>query len=241
MTDAIRTVCVIGATGGIGAATARLFAEKGDHVLCMDVPGSDVGKIAGEINGRAYQIDLVDPDSVCAAFQAAQEDAPNLDCLIVTSGIVENKKTPETTLELWDRIHHVNLRGTFLCLQAALPWIKDGGRMVTFGSQAGRSGGGATGPSYSASKAGIEGLTRALAKELAPRRVTVNCVAPGPVDTPMLDAHPPERIGELVAMTPLGRLTTAEEVASAAYYLASEGAAQMTGCTMHLNGGLRMD
>ena len=216
MADTKRTVCVIGATGGIGAACVRAFGRAGDTLVGMDLPGPGLEAFAQE-TGVAYEIDLADPDSVARAFAA------------------------ETSLELWDRIQAVNLRGTFLCIQAALPWVRDGGRIVTLGSQAGRSGGGVTGPSYSASKAGIEGLTRAIAKELSPRRITVNCVTPGPVDTPMLDAHPKNRIAELVALTPLGRLTRPDEVAAAVMFLASEAAAQMTGIVLPINGGLRMD
>ncbi|HJN04674.1 MAG TPA: SDR family oxidoreductase [Alphaproteobacteria bacterium] len=240
MADTKRTVCVIGATGGIGAACVRAFGRAGDTLVGMDLPGPGLEAFAQE-TGVAYEIDLADPDSVARAFAAARDSHPVLDVLVITSGIVENKTAAETSLELWDRIQAVNLRGTFLCIQAALPWVRDGGRIVTLGSQAGRSGGGVTGPSYSASKAGIEGLTRAIAKELSPRRITVNCVTPGPVDTPMLDAHPKNRIAELVALTPLGRLTRPDEVAAAVMFLASEAAAQMTGIVLPINGGLRMD
>lgn len=141
----------------------------------------------------------------------------------------------------WDEVLAVNLTGPFLCCQAAQDWLVDGGRIVLVGSLAGRTGDVVTGTAYAVSKGGVESLTKSLAQELAPRRITVNCVAPGGVDTPMLAQNSPEAQEALRAATPLKRMATADEIASAILFLASEGAAYITGAVLPVNGGVRMD
>lgn len=242
MTDTAKTVCVVGATGGIGAAVARRFAQLGFRLVLMDLAASPVKALAAELGGEAAAIDVADADSVARAFAAARENAAALDVLVLASGVVETATAlADETDETWSRMLAVNLTGVFLCCRAADDWLRDGGRIVTISSNAARSGGLATGPAYAAAKGGVEALTKAMANLFAPRQITVNCVAPGATDTPMLDAHPPERIAAIAAANPLGRIATPDDVAAAIAFLASEEAAYLTGVVLPVNGGQRMD
>lgn len=235
-----RIACIVGAGGGIGRATVMRFAGAGfDQLILMDRPG-----IAADLASptcRVFEIDLADPPSITRAFANARSIAPRIEALVCLPGIVDNGKLATLTLARWNEIIAINLTGTFLCCQAAQDWIADGGRIVLTGSLSGRTGGVITGAAYAASKAGIEGLTKSMAQEFAPRRVTVNCIAPGIIDTPMLDAHPPDRKAAMSAAVPLRRMGRPEEVAATIAFLASEGAGYITGEVVAVNGGFRMD
>jgi 3-oxoacyl-[acyl-carrier protein] reductase len=187
------------------------------------------------------KIDVSDSKAIDGAFRKAHQEVEQLDLLVVCSGILDHGKLRQLTRDRWDEVLAVNLTGPFLCCQAAQDWLVDGGRIVLVGSLAGRTGGVVTGTAYAVSKGGVESLTKSLAQELAPRRITVNCVAPGGVDTPMLAQNSPEAQEALRAATPLKRMATADEIASAILFLASEGAAYITGAVLPVNGGVRMD
>jgi 3-oxoacyl-[acyl-carrier protein] reductase len=224
-----KTACVVGASGGIGSATARRLRGAGfAKVLRMDLDGP-------------IRIDLADGSSVETAFAAARREAPRLDALVVASGVLDLAKLATATLEGWNRVLAVNLTGPFLCCKLAREWLKDGGRIVLVGSLAGRTGGVLTGTAYAASKGGIESLTKSVAQELAPRGITVNCVAPGGVETPMLARNSAEGLAALAAAAPLKRMASPEEVAAVIAFLASEEAGFITGAVVPVNGGLRMD
>jgi NAD(P)-dependent dehydrogenase (short-subunit alcohol dehydrogenase family) len=224
-----KAACVVGASGGIGSAVVRRLREDGfAPVLEMDLAGP-------------IAVDLASPASVQAAFAAARQQVARLEVLVVAAGILDLGKLADLTLEQWNRVLAVNLTGPFLCCQLARAWLADGGRIVLLGSLAGRTGGVLTGTAYAVAKGGIESLTKSVAQELAPRRITVNCVAPGGVDTPMLARNTPEGLAALKAATPLKRMAMPEEIAAAIAYLASDGAAFVTGAVLPVNGGLRMD
>lgn len=224
-----RTVCVIGAQGGIGRAVCeRLAGEPDIERIEMDREGP-------------HTLDVADPESIARAFATARARHPVLDALVITSGILDLGKLRTLDLATWNRVLAVNLTGPFLCCQAAQDWLRDGGRIVLVGSLAGRTGGVLTGTAYAVSKGGLESLTKSIAQELAPRGITVNCVAPGGVDTPMVRGNPPEAIASMSAATPLKRLAKASEVAAAITYLLSDDAAYVTGSVLAVNGGLRMD
>lgn len=241
MTDG--AVLVVGAAGGIGAAVARRVAADGyAPVVLMDKDPTGLDRVASEVGaGPAIAIDLMDPASVERAFARAREAVPALHGLVLAAGVVDNGKLADLDLARWRAILEVNLTGPFLCCLAARDWIVDGGRIVTLGSLAGRTGGVLTGTAYAASKGGIEALTKSMAQELAARRITVNCVAPGAVETPMLAAHSPERKAAMSASTPLKRMGRPDEVAAAVSYLLAEDAGFTTGTVLAVNGGLRMD
>ena len=224
-----KTACVVGASGGIGSATVRRLERAGfARVLCMDL-------------GGPIRIDLADVSSVETAFAAARREAPRLDALVVASGVLDLAKLSAATFESWNRVLAINLTGPFLCCKLAREWLNDGGRIVLVGSLAGRTGGVLTGTAYAASKGGIESLTKAAAQELAPRRITVNCVAPGGVETPMLARNSAEGLAAMAAAAPLKRMASADEIAAVIAFLASDDAAFITGAVVPVNGGLRMD
>jgi 3-oxoacyl-[acyl-carrier protein] reductase len=191
--------------------------------------------------GGPIPIDLADVSSIEMAFAAARREAPRLDALVLAAGILDLEKLAGTSLERWNRVLAVNLTGPFLCCKLARDWLVDGGRIVMVGSLAGRTGGVLTGTSYAVSKGGLESLTKSLAQEFAPRRITVNCVAPGGVETPMLAQNSPEGLAALRAAAPLKRMASADEIAAMIAFLASDDAAFVTGAVVPVNGGLRMD
>jgi NAD(P)-dependent dehydrogenase (short-subunit alcohol dehydrogenase family) len=224
-----KTTCVIGARGGIGSALCeRLSRDPDATVIGMDRDGP-------------IPIDVADPASIARAFEAARATHPVLDALVITSGILDLGKLRNLDLEAWNKVLAINLTGPFLCCQAAQTWLRDGGRIVMVGSLAGRTGGVLTGTAYAVSKGGIESLTKSIAQELAPRGITVNCVAPGGVDTAMIAGNPPEAIASMKAAVPLKRLAQASEIAAGIAYLLSDDAAYITGSVLAINGGLRMD
>jgi len=223
-----KAACVVGSSGGIGSAVSRRLKTENYSVMEMDL-------------GGPLAIDLASPASVEAAFSAARRQAPRLDVLVVAAGILDLGKLADLTLEQWNRVLAVNLTGPFLCCKLARDWLVDGSRIVLIGSLAGRSGGVLTGTAYAVSKGGVESLTKSVAQELAPRRITANCVAPGGVDTPMLARNTPEGLAALKAATPLKRMALPEEIAGAVAFLASDDAAFVTGAVLPVNGGLRMD
>jgi 3-oxoacyl-[acyl-carrier protein] reductase len=239
--DPVRRAVVVGAFGGIGAATVDRLARQGWDVVAMDLPQASRAHSAAS---AVLDVDLADPASIAQAFAAlalrVAQSGP-MDLLAVCSGVVDTEKVGAVTLAHWQKMLAVNLTGPFLCCQHSYPLLRDGGRIVLLGSLSGRTGGVLTGAAYAASKGGIESLAKSMAQELAARSITVNVIAPGAIETPMLRAHTAERKQGMAASTPLKRLGQPEEIASAVAYLASADAAFITGTVMHINGGIRMD
>lgn len=233
-----RLIAVVGGASGIGAATARALAAAGDRVVIMDCDATGAATLAAKIGASAVTIDVTDPASVEQAFNTLQGP---LHGLVVSSGVVDTGKLADLDLARWTAVLNVNLTGVFLCCRAASPKLMDGGRIVTLGSLAGRTGGVITGAAYAASKAGVEALTKSMAQELAPRAITVNCISPGAIETPMTAVHPPEAKVRYNTMVPLRRHGLAEEVAAAIIFLLSDGASYCTGTVIPVNGGVRMD
>jgi 3-oxoacyl-[acyl-carrier protein] reductase len=236
-----RAVAIVGANGGIGRACADAFAAEGAQLLLFDRAAAPLADFAATLGARASPLDASDEVAVADTFAAARLTAPRLDVLVLAQGIVDTGKLADLTAARFDAVIAANLRSVFLCCHAARDWLTDGGRIVTMSSLAARTGGVITGAAYAASKAGVEALTKSMAQELAPRRITVNCVSPGAIDTPMTAGHPAERRAAYDRSVPLGRHGTAAEVASTVAFLASAGASYLTGTVIAVNGGIRMD
>ncbi|MBM3521889.1 MAG: SDR family oxidoreductase [Alphaproteobacteria bacterium] len=237
------SVCIVGAAGGIGEALTRLLHARGAApVVLMDRPGIGLDALARDCAGTVpVALDLRDCAMIEPAFAAARRSSPRIDALVVCAGIVDVSPLGRLSLERWDEIIAINLTGPFLCCRAALDWISDGGRIVLISSLSARTGGVVTSSGYAASKGGIESFTKAIARELGPRGITVNCVSPGWIDTPMTAPHPAASKAAVEAATPLRRTGKPEEVAATIAFLLSPGARHITGACVAVNGGIRMD
>ena len=243
------TAIVTGAASerGIGRAIAALFAEHGARVALLDLDGPGA-KAAAHALGPAhagYRCDVTDEAEVRAAFARAEAELGPAGVLVCNPGVSSPKRLEETGRAEYDRVMDVNLRGAYLCAQAALPQMRRLGRgsMIMMSSVSAKRGGGLFGASaYSAAKAGMLGLARALARELAPEQIRVNAVAPGLIDTDIFGGQlTPERRAEIVKGVPLGRVGTPLDVARACLFFASELSDFITGEVMDVNGGLHID
>ena len=232
-----------GGASGIGAATVRRLAAEGAAVAVADVDSDRAKHVADEVQGCAVLIDVTDLDSVRDGLDAVERELGPIDVLVNNAGGDTSAFFVDTSPADWDHWLAVNLRGTMACTHAVLPGMQDRRRgvIVNMSSEAGRAGL-AAGATYSAAKAGVLGFTKAIAREAARYGVRCNAVAPGPVDTPMLDELARTELGArirdvMVAGTMLGRCGTAEEVAAAVAFLASDDASFITGHTLSVSGG----
>jgi 2-hydroxycyclohexanecarboxyl-CoA dehydrogenase len=243
-----RTALVTGAASGIGAATARRLAAEGARIVLADLDEDGAHAVAGEVDGYAVPMDVSDPESVRAGVEKAVEQAGPIDVLVNNAGTDRFAFFVHTDPELWDFVVGVNLRGTMAVTHAVLPSMHErgGGSIVNVASEAGRVGSQGS-VAYSAAKAGVIGFTKALARESARYGVRCNAVAPGPIETPLLNAAP-EQLGEIgvrlkqgmINATAMRRSGEPDEVAAAIAFLASEDAAYVTGQTIGVSGGLSM-
>jgi 3-oxoacyl-[acyl-carrier protein] reductase len=239
-----KVALVTGAGGGIGRATVARLAAEGAAVVTGDLKGySAVADAVRAGGGRALgvELDVTSSESARAAVDAAIGQFGGLHILVNNAGIDQRGRLEELSEADWDRLLAVNLKGPFLCSQAAARYLEGGGAIVNVASLAGRSSSPLQGCHYSASKAGLLGLTRHLARELGPRRVRVNAVCPGPVLTDMLTrSTSSEGIAELAAQVPVGRTGTPEDIASVIAFLASDDAGYINGASLDANGGIFM-
>jgi len=252
-----RIAVVTGAASGIGKATALRLATEGAAVAAVDryLPGAE--ETAATIRtldrrARAYACDVADSAQVAAAAQAIERDLGPVDVLANVAGIGDAVGTDITELDdaRWNQVLAVNLSGAFFWCRALLPGMAARGRgaVVSVSSLAGRSKSANGGPAYTASKAGVLGLTRHLAFDYGPRGVRVNAICPGGVDTPLLRAgraheNAEERSVRLAAygyFMPIKRISTPEEQAAAIAFLASDEASYINGVSLDVNGGLYM-
>lgn len=239
---------VTGGVGGIGTATCERLSAEGARVAVADLDADRARDLAARIDGVGVQMDVRDTASVGQAVTAAEAELGPIGILVNNAGIADDDFFTRTTEAQWDRVIAVNLRGVLAVTHAILPGMNErgGGSIVNVASEAGRVGSQLS-TVYSATKAGVIGFTKALAKESARYHVRVNAVAPGPIDTDMLKVAP-EALGELgerfvqgmVDSTAMGRPGRPEEVAAAIAFLAGEDASFVTGETIGVSGGLGM-
>ncbi len=236
------TALVTGASGGIGAAIARALAKQGARVALSGTRLLPLDALAAELPGSVVlPCDLSDTRAVDALVPAAVAALGQLDILVNNAGVTRDNLAMRMKDEEWRTVITVNLEAAFrLCRAACKPMMKARfGRIVNITSVVGVTGNPGQ-VNYAASKAGLIGLSKALAQEVATRGITVNCVAPGFIVSPMTDALPEAQKDALTARIPAGRLGEGADIAAAVAWLASRESAYVTGQTLHVNGGMAM-
>ena len=235
-----RVALVTGAARGIGLAIVRALVQQGAAVSMVDVDAPSLQGVAQTMGARvcAVQADVSRPPEVREAVSTTVFRFGGLDILVNNAGICPMSPFASISEAEWDRVLAVNLKGAFLCCQAALPYLRRSGRIINVGSVAGHMGGISVGAHYAAAKAGLLGLTKSLARLLATDGVTVNCVAPATTATELIADWSPTELAQAADQIPLGRLAQPEEIAAAVCFLASDAAAFITGATLDVNGGL---
>ncbi|QCI68057.1 3-oxoacyl-[acyl-carrier-protein] reductase [Phreatobacter stygius] len=238
-----KTALVTGATGGIGGAVAAALHARGATVALSGTRREKLDELAAALGARAHVLptNLSSIEEVEALVPAADKAMGGLDILVNNAGITRDNLFIRMKDEEWDQVIAVNLTASFRLTRAAtkLMMRKRWGRIVSITSVVGVTGNPGQG-NYAASKAGLIGMSKALAAEVASRNVTVNCVAPGFIETAMTDALNDKQKETILTRVPAGRLGKANEIAAAVVYLASEEAAYVTGQTLHVNGGMAM-
>ena len=242
-----RVALVTGGSQGIGRAIALALSCAGARVVIAARNAEKLQRLAeeiGEAKGEAFavEMDVGDAQAVKTGFHRAVERFGRLDILVNNAGITRDGLAVRMKAEEWDAVLRTNLTGAHLCIQQALAVMlrQRGGRIINVTSVVAQSGN-AGQANYVAAKAGLIGLTRAIATEVASRNITVNAVAPGFITSPMTDPLPEKVREELVSRIPLGRMGRDAEVAAAVVFLASEEAGYITGHVLDVNGGMRMN
>ena len=239
-----RKALVTGATGGLGGAIARALHAQGADVAISGTRREALDALRAELGGERVHVveaNLADTAAVEGLVPAAEAALGGLDILVNNAGITRDNLFLRMKDEEWDSVIAVNLTAAFRLSRAAVKGMmrRRYGRIVNIGSVVGSTGNAGQG-NYAAAKAGLVGLTKALAAEVASRKITVNCIAPGFIASPMTDALNEKQREDILATVPMGRLGEGAEVAAAAVYLASDEAGYVTGHTLHVNGGMAM-
>ncbi len=234
---------ITGATGGIGAAIAKALHANGAIVALSGTRAGVLEEVRAGLGGRAHAVacNLSDPDDIEKLIPAAQDAMDGLDILVNNAGITRDNLAMRMKAEDWQAVLDVNLTAAFTltrnCMRTMMKqrW----GRVINITSIVGVTGN-AGQANYAASKAGLIGMSKSLAQEVASRNITVNCIAPGFIATPMTDELNEKQRTAILASVPAGRLGHVDEIGAGAAYLASEEAAYITGQTLHINGGMAM-
>jgi 3-oxoacyl-[acyl-carrier protein] reductase len=238
-----RKALVTGATGGIGGAVARALHAQGATVTLSGTRRAALDQLARNLGERAHvaEADLSDREAVEVLVPAAEAAMGGLDILVNNAGVTRDNLFLRMKDEEWEAVLAVNLTAAFRLSRAAVRGMmrRRHGRIVSVGSVVGTTGNAGQG-NYAASKAGLIGMTKALAAEVASRGVTANVVAPGFIESPMTDALNDKQREGILGNVPMGRLGQGADVAAAVVYLASDEAAYVTGQTLHVNGGMAM-
>jgi 3-oxoacyl-[acyl-carrier protein] reductase len=237
---------VTGGARGIGAACATALHQAGFALAVADMDlataeafAASVGAPAGDF--RAYKLNVAGESEVVTVFKKIQEDFGRIDVLVNNAGIAQDNLMMRMKIEQWQRVLDVNLTGAFLCTRAVIPVMmrQRSGRVINIASVVGEMGN-AGQANYCASKAGLIGFTKAVAREVASRNITVNAVAPGFIETEMTRNLPDAVKQEFNRNIPLGRAGQPEDIAQAVLFLAGAGAAYITGFVLDVNGGMYM-
>ncbi len=235
-----RVVIVTGAGGGIGLAVCKKFLLNGDIVVGLDVLAAAIPENDLFIS---LVCDLTDEDQLALCLSKIRELYGKIDIVVHAAGIVGRGPIQNVSLESWRKVLDANLTSAFLISRdTRQDLIGSKGQLIFFSSTNGRNGGSVlSGPAYAVAKAGVLNLSRYLAKELGPYGVRVNCLAPGPVDTPMLSRLNESEREQIISMSPIGAIADAGHVADMVHYLCSASAAAITGAVINISGGTVLD
>ena len=243
-----RVAIITGAARGIGKAIALTFVRDGVKVALVDVDQKQLEALKNEIEKRKGEVitiscDITKSSDVNEMVGKVQKAFGRVDILVNNAGIIRRGTIETVTEEDWDRVIEVNLKGTFNCCKAVVEIMKQQGygKIVNISSIAGKMGDITSAPGYGPSKAGVDALTKTLARQLAPYGINVNAVSPHAIETEMSAQWSEERRKEIIASIPLGRLGKPEDVAEAVLFLASDEASFITGEILDVNGGALMD
>lgn len=232
-----KVAVVTGAGQGMGRAIARLFAAEGASVAALDVNLAGAQETVGP-DGLALEVNIADSAAVNAAFDAVVAKFGHIDVLVNNAGVGSVDQFADISDETWARVIGVNLTGAFYCARAAVRAMQAKGTKGTVINTSSTSAVSGDGPAhYCATKAALMGLTRCMAKELAPQGIRVNTVVPGPTNTPMMQGIPKEWAEAIIKGVPMGRMAEPEDIARAALFLASDDAGFITGQNLAVNGG----
>ncbi len=242
-----RTALITGGSRNIGLAIAARFAQAGMQVAILGSSADHLAEALAALaqdghTATAWTCDISDISSLAPVLGQIHARHGSIDVLVNCAGLLDLSKVEDTAEETWDAVLDVNLKGTFFVTQKCLPYLKTGTapRIINISSNAGRMGGYANGKCYTASKGGMISLTYGLARKLAPHGITVNCIAPGTIESDMSRRRDPTTQQQLLEKFPLGRIGSADEVAAAACYFASLESGFTTGAVLDVNGGMFM-
>jgi len=243
-----RVAIVTGGARGIGKAIALTFVREGARIALVDVDKGGLETLLNEIKKNKREIiniscDITKSSEVKEMVSQVQRSFGRIDILVNNAGIIRRGTIETVTEEDWDRVIEVNLKGTFNCCKAVVDIMKQQGygKIVNVSSIAGKMGDITSAPGYGPSKAGVDALTKTLARQLAPYGINVNAVSPHAIETEMSAQWSEERRKEIIASIPLGRLGKPEDVAEAVLFLVSDAASFITGEILDVNGGALMD
>lgn len=242
-----RTAVITGGSQGIGYAIATAFAQSGMNVAILSVHNGTAKKAAKTLSEKGcscvgFQCDVSDVESIRHALELVHTHFGNIDVIVNSAGILDAQSVETLSYESWSKVINVNLTGSFFVIQQALPYLEKSRypRVINISSNAGRMGGYENGLAYSASKGGVIALTYGLARRLAPKGITVNCIAPGTIESNMSRCYDESVRNRLLSRFPIGRFGVPEDVAVAACFFASEESGFTTGAVLDVNGGLFM-
>ena len=242
-----RTAVITGGSKNIGLAIAEKFSYAGLQVALVssniaNLKAAQTYLMSKGLSASQWVCDISDVSSIDPMLEKINQKHGSIDILVNCAGILDLSAVEDTTEEKWDEVLDINLKGAFFMIQKCLPFLKVGTdpRVINISSNAGRMGGYANAMSYTASKGGMISITYGLARKLAPFGITVNCVAPGTIESDMSRMRDAATHEKLLEKFPLGRIGTAEEVASAALYFASRESGFSTGAVLDVNGGMFM-